>query len=321
MTEIAESEARWPELPLADWQETCTTLQLWTQVVGKIRLVLTPWLNHSWHVALYVTTRGLTTSPIPCGERSFSIDFDFIDHRLVIAVDDGRVRQLDLKPRSVADFHATVMAMLDDLALPVRINQMPNEIAGAVRFSEDEEHASYDAEYAHRFWRVLLAADRVMKQFRTGFIGKASPVHFFWGSFDLAVTRFSGRNAPRHPGGVPNLPDSVAWEAYSHEVSSAGFWPGGGAVPHAAFYSYAYPEPAGFRTAPVQPSEAYFSEALGEFLLPYDAVRLSPDPDAALLSFLRTTYDAAATAGKWDRQALECGTGRAGVPRALAARR
>jgi hypothetical protein len=198
---------------------------------------------------------------------------------------------------------------------------MPNEIAGAVRFGEDEEHASYDAEYAHRFWRVLLAADRVMKQFRTGFIGKASPVHFFWGSFNLAVTRFSGRTAPRHPGGVPNLPDSVAWEAYSHEVSSAGFWPGGGTVPHAAFYSYAYPEPPGFRNAPVQPSEAQFSEALGEFLLPYDAVRLSPDPDATLLSFLRTTYDAAAAAGKWDRQALDCATGRAGVPRALAAKR
>ncbi|HEX2430926.1 MAG TPA: DUF5996 family protein [Aestuariivirgaceae bacterium] len=318
MTEITEPEVRWPELPLADWQETCTTLQLWTQVVGKIRLVLTPWLNHSWHVVLYVTTRGLTTSPIPCGERSFSIDFDFIDHRLVMAVDDGRVRQLDLKQRSVADFYSTVMAMLDDLALPVRINQMPNEIPGAVRFSEDEKHASYDAEYAHRFWRVLLATDRVMKQFRTGFIGKASPVHFFWGSFDLAVTRFSGGIAPLHPGGVPNLPDSVAREAYSHEVSSAGFWPGGGGVPHAAFYSYAYPEPPGFRTARVQPSEAQFSEALGEFLLPYDAVRLSPDPDATLLSFLESTYDAAATAGKWDRQALECSSGRAGVPRALA---
>ncbi len=321
MTAITEPEVTWPELPLADWQETCTTLQLWTQVVGKIRLALTPWLNHSWHVVLYVTTRGLTTSPIPCGERSFSIDFDFIDHRLVIAVDDGRVRQLDLKPRSVADFYATVMVMLDDLAIPLRINQMPNEIAGAVRFSEDEEHASYDAEYAHRFWRVLLACDRVMKQFRTGFIGKASPVHFFWGSFDLAVTRFSGRTAPRHPGGVPNLPNSVAWEAYSHEVSSAGFWPGGGAVPHAAFYSYAYPEPPGFRTAPVQPSEAHFSEALGEFLLPYDAVRLSPDPDATLLAFLQSTYEAAATAAKWDRQALECPSGRPGVPPTLAAKR
>ena len=321
MTEIAEAETRWPELPLADWQETCTTLQLWTQVVGKIRLALTPWLNHSWHVVLYVTTRGLTTSPIPHGTRSFSIDLDFIDHRLIIAVDDGRLRKLDLKPRSVADFHASVMAMLDDLALPVRINQMPNEIAGAVPFSEDEEHASYDADHAHRFWRVLLATDRVMKQFRTGFIGKASPVHFFWGSFDLAVTRFSGRTAPLHPGGVPNLPDEVAREAYSHEVSSAGFWPGGGAVPDATFYSYAYPEPPGFRTASAQPREAQFSEALGEFLLPYDAVRQSPDPDATLLAFLQSTYDAAAIAGKWDRQALECAIGRPDVPRALAARR
>jgi hypothetical protein len=319
MTEIAGPEATWPELPFADWQETCATLQLWTQVVGKIRLALTPWLNHSWHVALYVTTRGLTTSPIPCGLRTFSIDFDFIDHRLVIAVDDGRVRHLDLKPRSVADFYTTVMAMLDDLALPVRIDQMPNEIAGAVPFGDDQEHASYDADYAHRFWRVLLATDRVMKLFRTGFIGKASPVHFFWGSFDLAVTRFSGRTAPLHPGGVPNLPDAVAWEAYSHEVSSAGFWPGGGAVTHAAFYSYAYPEPPGFRSAPVQPSQAQFSEALGEFLLPYDAVRLSSDPDATLLSFLQSTYEAAATAGKWDRPTLECVRGRAGVPRAVAA--
>jgi Family of unknown function (DUF5996) len=270
---------------------------------------------------LYVTTRGLTTSPIPHGERSFSIDFDFIDHKLIIAVDDGRVRQIDLKPRSVADFYATVRAMLDDLAMAVRINPMPNEIAGAVPFGEDEAHAAYDAEYAHRFWRVLLGVDRVMKQFRTGFIGKCSPVHFFWGSFDLAVTRFSGRTAPLHRGGVPNLPDTVARESYSHEVSSAGFWPGGGAVPDAVFYSYAYPEPEGFRAARIEPSEAQFSEALGEFLLPYDAVRRSPDPDAMLLSFLQSTYEAAANAGKWDRKALECSSGRAGVPRALGTKR
>jgi hypothetical protein len=321
MTSITQPQPTWPELRLGDWQETCATLHLWTQVVGKIRLALTPWLNHSWHVVLYVTTRGLTTSPIPHGERSFSIDFDFIDHRLVIATDDGRVRQVDLKPRSVADFHAAVMAMLDDLALAVRINPLPNEIPDAVPFGEDEVHAAYDAEFAHRFWRVLLSVDRVMKQFRTGFIGKCSPVHFFWGSFDLAVTRFSGRPAPLHPGGVPNLPDAVAREAYSHEVSSAGFWPGGGAVPDAAFYSYAYPEPQGFRAARVEPSEAQFSEALGEFVLPYDAVRRSPDPDATLLSFLQSTYEAAATAGKWDRQALEGAGGRAGIPRALATKR
>jgi Family of unknown function (DUF5996) len=321
MTSITQPQPTWPELRLDDWQETCATLHLWTQVVGKIRLALTPWLNHSWHVVLYVTTRGLTTSPIPHGERSFSIDFDFIDHRLVIATDDGRVRQVDLKPRSVADFHAAVMAMLDDLALAVRINPLPNEIPGAVPFGEDEVHAAYDGEFAHRFWRVLLSVDRVMKQFRTGFIGKCSPVHFFWGSFDLAVTRFSGRTAPPHPGGVPNLPDTVAREAYSHEVSSAGFWPGGGAVPDASFYSYAYPEPAGFRAARVEPSEAQFSEALGEFVLPYDAVRRSPDPDATLLAVLQSTYEAAAAAGKWDRQALESAGGRAGIPRALATKR
>jgi len=321
MTQIIQPQVTWPELRLDDWQETCATLHLWTQVVGKIRLALTPWLNHSWHVVLYVTTRGLTTSPIPHGERSFSIDFDFIDHKLIFAVDDGRVRQIDLKPRSVADFYATVRAMLDDLAMAVRINPMPNEIAGAVPFGEDEAHAAYDAEYAHRFWRVLLGVDRVMKQFRTGFIGKCSPVHFFWGSFDLAVTRFSGRTAPLHRGGVPNLPDTVARESYSHEVSSAGFWPGGGAVPDAVFYSYAYPEPEGFRAARIEPSEAQFSEALGEFLLPYDAVRRSPDPDAMLLSFLQSTYEAAANAGKWDRKALECSSGRAGVPRALGTKR
>jgi hypothetical protein len=307
MTEITEPETRWPELPLADWQETCTTLQLWTQVVGKIRLVLTPWLNHSWHVVLYVTTRGLTTSPIPCGERSFSIDFDFIDHRLVIAVDDGRVRQLDLKPRSVADFYATVMAMLDDLALPVRINPMPNEIPGAVCFSEDEEHASYDAEYAHRFWRVLLATDRVMKQFRSGFIGKASPVHFFWGSFDLAVTRFSGRPAPPREG-----PEFMR-DAYSHEVISHGFWPGSGPgtafgpgpVDEPAFYAYAVPEPSGFKTSDIEPRGAFYHVKLGEFILPYRIVQSAKDSEAALLAFVESSYSHAADLASWDRVALE----------------
>ncbi|HEX3217923.1 MAG TPA: DUF5996 family protein [Aestuariivirgaceae bacterium] len=317
MTPPAQPHATWPELPLARWQETCAALHLWTQIVGKIRLKLTPWLNHSWHVALYVTTRGLTTSPIPHGRRTFSIDFDFIDHRLLVATDHGEVRALDLAPRSVAQFYRAVMAMLDDLGLSVRINQIPNEIPGAIPFGDDAGHASYDPDFAHRFWRVLLSSDRVLKQFRTGFIGKCSPVHFFWGSFDLAVTRFSGRTAPLHPGGVPNLPDTVACEAYSHEVSSAGFWPGGGAVSDAAFYSYAYPEPSGFRTARIAPSAAYFHEALGEFVLPYDAVRSSPDPEAILLSFLQSTYDAAATMGNWDQARLECPFGRPAVPRPL----
>jgi hypothetical protein len=317
MTPPAQPQAIWPELPLADWRETCATLHLWTQIVGKIRLALTPWLNHSWHVTLFVTTRGLTTSPIPHGRRTFSVDFDFIDHRLIIATDDGAVRTIDLAPRSVAQFYKAVMATLDELGLPVRINQIPNEIPGAVAFGDDETNASYDAEFAHRFWRVLLSSDGIFKQFRTGFIGKCSPVHVFWGSFDLAVTRFSGRVAPLHPGGVPNLPDTVTCEAYSHEVSSAGFWPGGGAVPDAAFYSYAYPEPAGFRAARIAPSEAYFHQALGEFILPYDAVRSSSNPEATLLAFLQSTYEAAATAGKWDRRTLECPLGRPAVPRPL----
>lgn len=305
----------WPDLPYDAWKESCATLHLWTQIVGKIRLAQTPWLNHSWHVPLYVTARGLTTSPIPHGDRAFEIAFDFVDHVLAIATSDGAGRQVALKPQTVADFHAAVMAALDELGLAVRIDQRPNEIPDAIPFGRDRTHASYDAEYAHRFWRALLQADRVLKQFRTGFLGKCSPVHFFWGSFDLAVTRFSGRRAPPHPGGVPNLPDSVVREAYSHEVSSAGFWPGGGGVDYAAFYAYAYPEPQGFRSAAVRPKAAFFSEALGEFLLPYDAVRTAPDPDAALLAFLESTYAAAAEAGHWDRTALECMPGKPGVPR------
>jgi hypothetical protein len=305
----------WPDLPYRAWAETCATLHLWTQVVGKVRLAFTPWLNHSWHVPLYVTARGLTTSPIPCGDRSFEINFDFNDHVLDIALNDGARRRIALAPRPVADFYALVIAALGELGIPVRINELPCEIAGAVPFTRDRMHGAYDAEYARRFWRVLLRVDRVLNQFRTGFIGKSSPVHFFWGSFDMAVTRFSGRRAPPHPGGAPGLSDAVMREAYSHEVSSAGFWPGGGGIDHAAFYSYAYPEPAGFRTSAVRPEGAFFSEAVGEFLLPYDAVRLARDPDATLLAFLQSTYAAAADAGKWDRAALECGLGLPGVPR------
>jgi len=292
-------------------------LQLWTQIVGKVRLARTPRLNHSWHVTLYVTARGLTTSPVPDGARSFQIDFDFIDHLLVLATSDGTRREVPLRPQSVADFYAAVMAALAALGIDVTISMMPNEIPNAVRFDQDRQHASYDADAAQRFWRVLVDADRVFKRFRTAFLGKSSPVHFFWGSFDLAVTRFSGRRAPLHPGGVPNLSNEVAREAYSHEVSSAGFWPGGGAIDYPAFYSYAYPAPDGFAAARVRPDEAFFSSDLGEFILPYDAVRSAPQPDAALLAFLQSTYEAAADLANWDRAALECEAGRPGRPRQM----
>jgi Family of unknown function (DUF5996) len=307
----------WPELPSASWRETYATLHLWTQIIGKVRLVRSPWLNHSWHVALYVTTRGLTTSPIPDATRSFQIDFDFIDHALRISTSDGATRQFALAGESVASFYAAVMADLAALGIRIQIDEMPNELPDPVRFSQDKQHASYDPEAVRRFFQILVNVDSVFKQFRTGFLGKASPVHFFWGSFDLAVTRFSGRRAPRHPGGVPHLADEIACEAYSHEVSSAGFWPGSGAIDYPAFYSYAYPEPAGFRTTRVRPDAAFFSEALGEFILPYDAVRTAAAPDQALLEFLQSTYEAAANAAKWDRDALECAPGRPGVVREI----
>jgi hypothetical protein len=305
----------WPELPTSAWRETCETLQLWTQIVGKIRLAREPWLNHSWHVVLYVTPRGLTTSPIPDGTRTFQIELDFLDHALRISTSDGAQRQFSLAGHSVASFYAAIIAELAQLGIHIAINEMPNELPEPIRFPQDHQHASYDPDAVRRFLQILLNVDRVFKQFRTAFLGKASPVHFFWGSFDLAVTRFSGRRAPRHPGGVPHLPDEVAAEAYSHEVSSAGFWPGSGAIDYPAFYSYAYPEPAGFRTTPVRPDAAFFSEALGEFILPYDAVRTAAQPDQALLEFLQSTYEAAANAAKWDRDALECELGRPGVVR------
>ncbi|HEX9360484.1 MAG TPA: DUF5996 family protein [Bradyrhizobium sp.] len=311
------SQIPWPELLTKAWRETCETLHLWTQIVGKIRLAREPWLNHSWHVVLYVTPRGLTTSPIPDGTRTFQIDFDFIDHVLRISTSDGAQRQFALAGHSVASFYAAIMAELAQLGIHVAINETPNELPEPIRFSQDDQHASYDPDAVRRFLQILLNADRVFKQFRTAFLGKASPVHFFWGSFDLAVTRFSGRRAPRHPGGVPHLPDDVAAEAYSHEVSSAGFWPGSGAIDYPAFYSYAYPEPAGFRTTAVRPDAAFFSEALGEFILPYDAVRTAARPDQALLDFLQSTYEAAANAAKWDREALECAPGQPGVVRQI----
>src|ERR1700733_9436 len=307
----------WPELPTAAWRETYATLHLWTQIAGKIRLVRAPWLNHSWHVALYVTARGLTTSPIPDNIRTFQIDFDFIDHALRISTSDGATREFALAGQSVASFYAAVMAALADLGIHIEIDEIPNELPEPIRFSQDTQHASYDPDAVRRFFQILVNADRVFKQFRTGFLGKASPVHFFWGSFDLAVTRFSGRRAPRHPGGVPHLSDAVAVEAYSHEVSSAGFWPGGGTIDYPAFYSYAYPEPAGFRSTKVRPDAAFFSEALGEFILPYDAVRTAAQPDQALLESLQSTYEAAANAAKWDREALECTPGRPGIVREI----
>jgi hypothetical protein len=307
----------WPELPYAAWKETCATLHLWTQVVGKIRLTQTPWLNHSWHVPLYVAARGLSTSLIPYGERSFEITFDFQDHRLDIATGDGARQYIPLQPQTVADFYAAVMAALEKLGIKVAITELPCEIPGAIEFRQDRVHTAYDPDYAQRFWKALVRVDRVMKIFRTGFVGKSSPVHFFWGSFDLAVTRFSGRRAPPYAGKVPGLANEVMREAYSHEVSSAGFWPGGNGIDYAAFYSYAYPAPKGFSTAAVKPPAAFFSEALGEFVLPYDAVRSAPDPDAALLAFLQSTYDAAAQAAGWDRAALECSLGRQRQPRAV----
>jgi len=312
-----QSQEQWPELPLAAWRDTCATLHLFTQVVGKIRLTRSPWLNHSWHVALYVTARGLSTSPIPDGTRTFEIEFDFIDHALRISTSDGAHCAFALAGHSVASFYKRALDELAGLGITVAIDETPNELPDPIRFSEDTQHMSYDADAVGRLHRILVNADRVFKQFRTGFLGKVSPVHFFWGSFDLAVTRFSGRRAPRHPGGVPHLPDAVASEAYSHEVSSAGFWPGSGAIDYPAFYSYAYPEPAGFRTTKIRPDAAFFSEALGEFVLPYDAVRKAKDPDAALLAFLQSTYEAAAIAANWDRAALECAPGKPGVVREI----
>ncbi len=312
------SNERWPDLPYAAWKDTRDTLHLWTQIVGKIRLAQTPWVNHSWHVTLYVDSRGLTTGPVPYRGSEFEIAFDFIDHVLWIRTGSGHVRQLMLKPMAVAEFYVELFAVLAELGLDIRISGKPNEIADPIPFRDDRVHAAYDRDYANRFWRVLASAHHVMSYFRTGFLGKVSPVHFFWGSFDLAVTRFSGRMAPKHPGGVPSLPDTVAQEAYSHEVSSAGFWPGGGGpVDYAAFYSYAYPAPEGFAAARVAPADAFFSKELGEFLLPYDAVRGARDPDATLMAFLQSTYAAAADLAKWDRAALECGLGVPGVPRAI----
>lgn len=295
----------WPNLEFDEWGDTCATLHMWTQIVGKVRLVCTPWTNHSWHVPLYVTARGLTTSPMPHGSRLFQIDFDFLGRQLSIETSDGGVGSMKLEPRSVASFYEELMAKLEELRVGVRIYAIPNEVPDPIPFEDDHEHDAYDADYAERFWRVLVQTDRVLKAFRARFLGKNSPVHFFWGSCDLAVTRFSGRTAPPHPGGIPGLPDWVTREAYSHEVSSAGFWPGGAVSPTPIFYSYAYPTPEGFAGAAVQPAGAFFSEEMGEFMLPYDEVRQAADPDADLMAFLQSTYEAAADLAGWDRAGLE----------------
>lgn len=295
----------WPALPLDEWRDTCETLQRWTQIVGKIRLAQAPMENHWWQVPLYVTARGLTTTSMPYGSEAFQIDFDFVDHRLVITTSRGAERTLALAPRSVADFYREVMDALRSLDLDVRIWTTPVEVPDVTPFEEDRTHASYDADAAHRFWRILLQSDRVLKAFRGRFLGKSSPVHFFWGSFDLAVTRFSGRAAPPFTGEAPNVAAHVMHEAYSHEVSSVGWWSGDARLPYPAFYSYAIPTPSGFADARVRPDAATFNPDLGEFILPYDAIRQAERPDELLLEFFQSTYEVAATLGGWDRQSLE----------------
>jgi hypothetical protein len=295
----------WPALPLGQWQATYETLHMWLQIVGKTRLALAPMQNHWWQVALYVTPRGLTTSAVPFGDQALAVDLDFVAHELSIRTTAGATRMLPLGDQAVCDFYREYMGALAALGIRPRLMARPVEIMTAIPFAEDRVHATYDSEAAARCWRVLVHADRVLKRFASRFIGKASPVHFFWGSFDLAYTRFSGRTAPRHPGGAPNCPDYVMVEAYSHECSSCGFWPGGGAVAEPAFYAYAYPEPAGYAQQPIAPDGASYNVDLHEFVLPYEAVRRAEDPDGTLLRFLQTTYDAAAGIGRWDRSALE----------------
>ncbi|MGA2135994.1 MAG: DUF5996 family protein [Bryobacteraceae bacterium] len=305
MQSFDSRDEAWPSLALESWSDTCKTLHMWLQIAGKIRLAQGPWINHSWNVTLYVTGKGLTTSPIPYGVRTFQIEFDFLHHNLAIESCDGRTGGLPLQPQSVAAFYHRLMEEMGRLDLNVTIHKKPNEIPDPIRFDQDETHRTYDRDHANRFWRILVQADRMMREFRGRFIGKCSPVHFFWGGLDLAVTRFSGRLAPPHPGGIPNLPDSVTREAYSHEVSSCGFWPGGGAIAYPAFYSYAYPEPPGFAAHLIKPAAAFYSADAREFILPYETVRQSECPDQMLLEFLQASYDAAANLSSWDRQSLE----------------
>lgn len=308
---------RWPAIPYAPWAETCTHLQLMSQIVGKYRFAHSPWQNHSWHATLYPAARGFTTGPVFDNGHVFELVLDLIDHRLLGQCSDGTVKGFNLKPGTIASFTSEAKALIASLGGTPTFNGKPNEIPNALPFAQDHAERPYDADAANRFFRATLAASDVMQTFRTGFLGKVSPVHLFWGSFDLAVTRFSGRKAPRHPGGIPALPDAVTAEAYSHEVSSAGFWPGGNGMDEPAFYSYAYPGPQGFKDAQVKPAAAYFHETLGEFILPYEAVRTAADPEATLLAFLQSTYDAAADLGNWDRAALDCAVGKPRQPRAI----
>jgi hypothetical protein len=297
---------KWPELPYDAWRDSRETLHRWLQIVGKVRLSKSPWLNHSWQSTFYLTSRGLTTGLIHDGDaRTFSIELDFIAHALRVLVTDGRRIELPLKAESVVEFYARFSRALAFLGIKMEIDPKPNELPDLTLLTQDDRHRSYDPVYARRFWRVMLSAHESMQLFSSLFSGKKSPIHFFWGGFDLAVTRFSGRRAPEHPGGIPHLPDLVTREAYSHEVSSCGFWPGDERFPHAAFYSYAYPEPPGFKTAAIEPSEAYYHDTLREFLLPYDAVRGAKSPENALMAFFRTTFDAAASLGKWDKETIE----------------
>jgi uncharacterized protein DUF5996 len=291
---------RWPAVPAGEWRETCATLHMWTQIAGKICLALTPRTNHFWNIALQITPRGLATPPMPYGDGAFALTFDLIAHQFLVQRSDGRTAAIPLEPRTVADFYRLVMDTLRGMGIDVRIRTMPVEVPNPIRFEEDRTHHTYDPRAAHAFWRMLLTMKPVFERFRSGFIGKCSPVHFFWGSFDLAVTRFSGRRAPERPGADP-----ITRESYSHEVISHGFWPGGGAVPEPAFYAYAAPEPAGLKTARVQPRAAVYSTDLNEFILPYEAVRTAGSPDDDLTAFLTTTYDAAATLGGWNRDELE----------------
>lgn len=297
---VMDSSESWPALPLSAWADTYATLHMWTQIVGKVRLALSPHVNHWWEVPLYVNARGLTTSPIPYPKGIFEVQFDFIDHRLDITTSNGEAKSIRLEPRTVADFHAEFLSLLHSLEVDVKIWNMPVEIPNPIRFDQDRAHGAYDPRYANAFWRILVTVDAIFKEFRSRFLGKASPVHFFWGSFDLAVTRFSGRRAPDRPGA-----DAMTREAYSHEVSSVGFWPGGGEVKGAAFYSYAAPAPEGFGEHPVLPAAAFYNNQVGEFLLMYDDVRASGSPRSALLDFCQSTYDVAADLGRWDRASLE----------------
>ena len=299
----------WPALPYDEWKDTAATLHMWLQIVGKIRVACVPWVNHQWHVTLHVTSRGLTSRPIPGGGGTFQIDFDFIAHRVVVAASSGRQEELELRPRSVADFYHELVRKLRGLGIAVEIHAVPNEVPDPVPFAEDEQHGDYRAEYASRFWRILSSSACVMEDFRGRFVGKCSPVHLFWGAMDLAVTRFSGRPAPEHPGGVPQLPDWITREAYSHEVSSAGFWAGGESHPHPIYYSYAYPSPTGYAEARIRPEAARWDAGLSEYVLPYEAMRTGGAPREDLMAFLESTYVAAADLGGWDRPRLEWSPG------------